>query len=146
MPVRASSLWTTLAGPVTGPLWVCEFTKEAERLKATRPVAGGGVGPCQARGRVERVTGARWEEQVATREVETPRGPLGATAGMLEGPIFLKAHPARPGVARFLPLPTPPCAHSPPALCFSEQGALLWQLPFSPSFSESSSNTNTPAA
>lgn len=80
------------------------------------------------------------------REVETPRGPLRATAGMLEGPIFLKAHLAHRDVARFLPLPTPLCAHSPPALCFSEQGALLWQLPFSPSFSESSSNINTPAA
>lgn len=74
MPVRASSLWTALAGPVTGPLWVCEFTKEAERLKATRPVAGGEVGWCQARGRVEQVTGARWEEQVAMRERLRPHG------------------------------------------------------------------------
>lgn len=99
--------------------------KEAERLKAMRPMAGGGVGQCQARGRVEQGTGARWEEQVAEREVETPRGPLGATAAMLEGPIFLKAHLARLGVARFLPLHIPLCAQSPPALFFRTRSTSL---------------------
>lgn len=99
--------------------------KEAERLKAMRPMAGGGVGQCQARGRVEQGTGARWEEQVAEREVETPRGPLRATAAMLEGPIFLKAHLARLGVARFLPLHIPLCAQSPPALFFRTRSTSL---------------------
>ena len=59
------------------------------------------------------------------REVETPRGPLRATAGMLEGPIFLKAHLAHLGVARFLPLPIPLWAQSPPALFFRTRSAAL---------------------
>ena len=50
VPVTASSPWTALAGPVTGPLRVCEFMKEAEWLKDTRPMAGGWGGAAAGKG------------------------------------------------------------------------------------------------
>ena len=50
VPVTASSPWTARAGPVTGPLRVCEFMKEAEWLKDTRPMAGGWGGAAAGKG------------------------------------------------------------------------------------------------
>ena len=60
---------------------------------------------------------SRWQREM----VRPPGAHLGATVGMLEGPIFLKARLACPGAARFLPLTLAPCAQSPPASAFQNK-------------------------